>query len=78
MGKTFRKKDGIIERSLLSGVDKRPYYRFYGDSFNHDGDKNPPSHFKKTQQKKFRRSVTMLVASGGELIPKDYKMPYYT
>lgn len=41
MGKTFRKKDGINPK-WIRDADDETVRRFYTDSFDHDGDKNPP------------------------------------
>lgn len=77
MGKTFRKKDGINPK-WIRDADDETVRRFYTDSFDHDGDKNPPKKFKQFNQRKFRHKVDQQLRQGEEMIEKDYKMPYWT
>lgn len=79
MSRTIRKKDKIIPEFVRTDpFNQRKIHRFYSDSFNHDGDKNPPKSFKRQEQRKFRCKVNCQVRCGEEVIPKDFRMPYYT
>lgn len=83
MSRTKRKKNfrpNWVKKAIeKEGQDaERMLHKFHGDSFNHDGDKNPPKWFKQTEERKFRRKTKQRVEAGDEVIPSNFKMPYYT
>lgn len=79
MSRTKRKTKKFYEPGWVRELSIQWKAKFYGDSYNHDDDPNPPVWFKTIENRKFRHRMNVETKMAEDpVIPRNFKMPYYT